>query len=45
MKVETLKRKWRKDIDKDTQRENNMDEIRLEEKDDNISTRTNPQMP
>ena len=32
MKASELKRKWRKDIEKDTIRENNMDEIRLTKK-------------
>ena len=32
MKAKALKAKWRKDIEKDTQRENTMDEERLDEK-------------
>ncbi len=32
MKASELKLKWRKDIEKDTQRENAMDEIRLRDK-------------
>ncbi len=32
MKAKALKQKWHKDIEKDTQREGQMDEIRLRDK-------------
>ena len=38
MKAEGLKEKWRKDLNKDTRKENNMDDKRLDEKCPHIRT-------